>query len=66
MPCNDDGRIPLADAALCAIMWVLVDEGLVGSVLAKADWQKAGVTMDELYRWWTEHKLSDQTAKRIW
>jgi hypothetical protein len=47
-------------------MRVLIDEQLIDAVLAKADWQKAGVTMDELYRWWTEHKIADNSVERIW
>jgi hypothetical protein len=66
MPCNDDARVPLPEAALCAIMKVLVKRDLISQVLGAVDWQQAGVTEDELYRWWTEHKLADQSTPKVW
>lgn len=66
MPCNDDGRIPVPDAALCAIIRVFVKRGTFETVLAEIDWQEAGVTEDELYRWWSDHKAADQRAPRVW
>lgn len=65
MPCNDDCRIPLAEAALCAIMKVLVERDQMRSIALDVNWQEAGITEDELYRWWIEHKLADGKP-RVW
>jgi hypothetical protein len=66
MPCRDEGHITLPEAALCAIMKVLVNRDLVGSVIADIDWKKAGITEDQLYRWWIDHKITDQSMPRVW
>jgi hypothetical protein len=56
----------LAEVALCAILKVLVQRDQIGSVIADIDWKAAGITEDQLYRWWIEHKLVDRNAPRIW
>ena len=45
MPCNDDCRIPLAEAALCAIMKVLVERDQMRSIALDVNWQAAGLAV---------------------
>lgn len=65
MPCYEPPWEPSTEtAALCAIMRVLIDQALIGQVLASVDWTKAGITADDLYQWWEKHKVTDATEKK--
>lgn len=66
MACREDGHITLPEAALCAIMKVLVNRDLAASVVADIDWKEAGITEDQLYRWWIVHKIADRRSPRVW
>ena len=66
MPCRDDGRQPIPDAALCAVMAALVRLGLVKEVLAHIDWPNAGLTELELHDWWWKHKQLDKSRGLEW
>lgn len=66
MPCRDDARIPIETAGLCAVMRALVQLGLVEQVMARVDWDRAGLTERELNEWWWMHKRADTSAKLEW
>ena len=62
MPCYDgrdeaDGR--LARAALCGIFRALSPRGILHITLDAVDWEKAGVTREQVLAWWAEHRRGD-------
>lgn len=65
MPCRvDDEPDPVPSAALCALMRALIGSGSLEQALSYINWKEAGISEDQLHRWWTEHKRHD--GKRRW
>ena len=58
MPCLL-GDVTLEAAALCGVMKVLAKRNLTQSVVADVDWIAAGITEEQFWKWWREHKMGD-------
>lgn len=65
MPCYDPQDDPIAErrykelfllrASLCGILSVLEND----DIFDKIDYEKAGISKDELLAWWEKHKSDD-------
>lgn len=72
MPCSSNGEDAyyreranneFAKASLCAVLTALSLRGRLNVVLEDIDWKEAGLSKDDLFRWWEAHQVADQQRR---
>ena len=75
MPCRDDGpsdsevvssqhkRIILLEAFLCGVLRSAIRIRKLEEIIKHIDYNEGGFTVEELIKWWENHKKKDEERK---
>ena len=58
-------KLEKTEAYLCAIITALEKNKLVLPIMMQIDVKEAGISPDDIYHWWTDHKIKDAIKDAI-